>query len=148
MSKLDYIDTRKATIQMLRDWNDKQFLIDNAQEQLREINSKIRSVKSVSTDSIPVQGGANKAEENLCKAIDRKNTIERGQHLAQEYWRDITPAWEQLTHDEQFYLRTRFIDCITGNGIKQIMQIKHIEQSEAYRRSDSALDRLRKLLFW
>ena len=148
MSKLDYIDTRKATINALRDWHDKHFLLENAPDQIKEINSRIHAVKTVSTDSTPVQGGANKAEDNLCKAIDRKNALTQGYRKAKEYDRDITPVWDRLSDTERRMLTLRWIDYEEGNGIQKIMDEFHIEKSEAYDRSADALTRLSKLLFW
>lgn len=148
MRKYDYIDTERATIKILRDWYDQHWKLENSSERISELNKRMRAVKIVSIDSVPVQGGANKAEENLCTLIDRKALLEKEYCGAREYDEEVSVCWDRLTPDEQKILEYRWIDHENGNGIQRIMQEFNIEKSEAYRRCDTALKRLSKLLFW
>lgn len=148
MSKIDFIDTKKTTIKMLKAWLDQYWKLQNNPVKISEIDQKLYNVKSSISESVPIQGGASKTEENLCSAIDRKEIAAYGYRKAQEYDHDIGPCWNRLTEDERFYLEARFIYYDEGNGIKRIMEEKHIERSEAYNRSNAALERLSQLLFW
>ena len=87
-------------------------------------------------------------EDALCKSIDKKSAALYGLKKAKEYERDVAACWERLTEDEQYCLTARFIDHEERNGIQRIMDRFCVERSEAYRRSDAALTRLSKLLFW
>ena len=148
MSKMDYIDVRRATIAMLRDFRDQQWKLERMPERIREIDERLRAVRSPSAEATPVHGGGNRLEESLCAAIDQKDIAVRDLNQAQEYTRDFMPCWERLTEDERFILTAHFIDRDEGGGIQTIMRKYHIEKSEAYRRSDDALERLSKLLYW
>ena len=88
-------------------------------------------------------------ETLLAEELTRKTEIvERGYYLARDYLRELTPCWERLSEEEQYMLTVRFIDREEGNGISRLMERYHISRSEAYRRSEAALNRLSRLLFW
>ena len=148
MSAIDYIDVKKTAVEVLKDWNNQRFKLEHEAERLKEIQSAMLSVKGPAIDRIPVMGGANKQEHNLCNAIDRKAATMQALKAAKEYDQDVTPCWERLTDDERFCLTARFIDHEEGDGIKRIMERFFIERSAAYKMSDAALKRFAKLLFW
>ena len=110
----EYLDTRRATISALRDWNNQQF----------------------------------KAEFGKNRVMDREVVTGRGYRCACEFLNEVEPAWDRLSPDEQFMLRARFIDRDEGGGIESIMKALYIGRTEAYRRSDLALNKLAKLLYW
>ena len=148
MGAIDYIDTQKTTIRMLHDWYDQYWKLENASQRIAEINDRMRSIRSASSGSDPVQGGASRTEENLCNAIDQKMVARHGLNKAQEYDRDISACWERLTPEEQFCLLARFIDHEEGDGIAKIMERFQVKRTEAYELSNRALCRLSKLIFW
>ena len=148
MGVIDYFDAKRTTIAILKDWHDQRWKLDHAAERIAEINGRLYSTKSASSDTVPVQGGANRTEDNLCAGIDKKELLLHGLKKAEEYERDLSACWDRLTDDERFCLTARFIDHEEGGGIQRIMDRLCVERSEAYRRSDAALDRLSKLLFW
>lgn len=148
MNAIDYIDVNKAAIAVLKDWNNQRFKLEHEAEKLKEINSAMLSPRGAALDRVPVQGGANRMEETLCNAIDRKTAAMQALKAAKEYDQDVTPCWERLTNDERFCLTARFIDHEEGDGIKRIMERFCVERSAAYRMSDTALSRFAKLLFW
>lgn len=148
MGAIDYIDTEKTAIRILKDWLDQHWKLETAAKRIEEIDDRMLSSRSSFSSASPVQGGANRTEDKLCNAIDRKTAALYGLKKATEYDRDVSCCWERLTEEEQFCLSARFIEHEEGNGIGRIMQRFNIERSEAYRRSDAALKRLAKLLFW
>lgn len=148
MGAVDYIDVKTTAISVLKDWHNQRFKLEREAERLKEIQSDILSLKGPALDRVPVKGGSSKREESLCNAIDRKTLAAQALKNAQEYDQDVTPCWERLTYEEQFCLTVRFIDHEEGNGIERIMERFCVERSEAYRRSDAALKRFAKLLFW
>lgn len=148
MGAIDYFDTKKTAVKILKDWRDQHWKLENAPQQISELNERLYSIKSTSSNPTPVQGGANRTEENLCVGIDKKELLQHGLEKANEFYLDVMPAWERLTDDERFCLTARFIDYAEGRGIQQIMERYCIERSEAYRRSDAALEHFSSILFW
>ena len=148
MGKIDYIDTRRATINMLRDWRDQEWKLERTGEIIDNIQTRLTSTTS-RAGSAPVSGsGGNHVEEALCAGIAQKDIARHGYIKATEYRADIAPCWERLTDDERYMITARFVDFTEKDGIKRIMKKYMIEQAEAYRRSNRALEHLEKLLFW
>ena len=148
MGIVDFIDTRKTTIAVLRAWRDQFWKLETARERLAELDARLTALRSPLANASPGGGGNHSAEERLCAGIDKKTVAEHGIRKAQEYKNDISAAWERLSTGERDYLTLRWIDHEEGDGIRKIMAKYHIEKSEAYRRSEDALQRLAKLLFW
>lgn len=147
MGLLDYIDTEKTTIAILKDWRDQEWRRENTGRTLRSINDRMTALNGFN-DATPVQGGGNKREEMLCGLIDKKTVAMHGYEMAKEYFAEIERCWRQLTDDERFLLECRFIDGKDAGGIHRIMERFCVEKSRAYELSNAALTRLSKLLFW
>ena len=127
MGAVDYIDTKATAKAILMDWW-------NQHDKLEQLPGRISEIQE---------------KRRITERDQLKTDIAvRGLEKAWEYVQDITPVWNMLTDDERFLLKSRFIDYETGNGIKHIMERFCVERSEAYRRSDAALKRFAKLLFW
>lgn len=148
MKLLSYIDRRKTTIAILRDWNDQQWKVESGRDRVAAINDRMISI-SPRLGKEPVQGGGRKTEEMLCAAIDQKTIAEYGTAEAKKYFDEIAPCWERLTDDERFMLTARYVDNESErDGIAAIMDRYGIGKSKAFDLSSEALDRLAKLLFW
>jgi hypothetical protein len=148
MRMTDYIDRTKTTAEILRDWRDQQWKAETGRERLAEIDTRLTRVTG-RTGGTPVSGGGgNRTEEALAAALTQKEIVTRGYTMARDYLRELTPCWERLSEEERFMLTVRYIDQLEGNGIPLIMEKYHISRSEAYRRSEAALNRLSRLLFW
>lgn len=147
MGLINYFDTEKTTIAILKDWRDQEFRRDHATSSIRSINDRMTALQGFNSTT-PVQGGGNKREENLCGLIDKKTVLQHGKELADEYFAEIEQCWQQLTEDERFLLEARFIDGKDYGGIGRIMERFHVEKTKAYEMSNAALRRLAHLLFW
>lgn len=147
MSKLiGYIDRTRATIAILRDYRDQIWKLENEPKRIREIEEGVTSPRGMSAAA--VHGGGSRFEEHLCAVIDQKDLLREGHRQAEEYEAEFLPCWERLTNTERDLLTLRFVDYREGNGINAIMEKHNVSKSEAYNRSNAALDRLTKLLFW
>lgn len=145
---IDYVDPVKATIAILKDWRDQEWKATNGLEQVEEIETRLTSVTS-RMGSTPVTGsGGNRVEEAMAEGIHQKDIAEHGFLKAREYMGEIAPYWERLTEDERYVLMAKFVDYAEGDGIDRIMSRYSISRTEAYRRSDAALKRLSRLIFW
>ncbi len=143
---IDFFNRERATIDALRDFLDQQWKLENDPKRIRELGEDLASPQGMST--VPIHGGGSRREEALCEAIDKKTILENGYRRAQEYNDEFMPCWERLTEDERYMLTMRFVEHLDGGGIKHIMEKHSLSRAEAYRRSDKALKRLTKLLFW
>jgi hypothetical protein len=147
MSLIDYIDTDKTTVSILRDWNDQHWKFDFNKDRIEEISSRLTSISS-RADKVMVSGGGADMDDKYASVIDKKTVLEHGYQLASEYKSELMPCWNRLTPDEQFMLVCRFIDRDETRGIDAIMAKYFIGKTEAYNRSNAALQRLSKLIFW
>ena len=145
MRMSDYIDKTKTTADILRDWRDQQWKAENGRERLAEINARLNSVTG-RVGAVVSSGSRN--VDAMAEGLAKKEIVARGYDMARDYLRELLPCWERLSEEEQYMLTVRFIDRDEGNGIGRIMDKYHVSRSEAYRRSDAALNRLSKLLFW
>lgn len=147
---IDFVEERKQqiTIDILKAWRDMEWKATNGREQVEEIETRLTSTTS-HLGSTPVTGsGGNRVETAMAEGIHQKEIAEQGFLKAQEYMEQIGPCWNRLTEDERYMLMVRFIDHTEGDGIKRIMNRYNIEKTEAYNKSNAALTRLSKLIFW
>jgi|AGTN01.2.fsa_nt_gi hypothetical protein len=147
MSLIDYLDKEKATKEILRDWNDQRWKFDFSKGKIEELESRLTSTITRLDKPMVSSSGAD-TEEKLAAVIDKKTVIEHGYKLASEYIRDLQPCWSRLTDEERYMLVCRFVDRDETRGVDAIMAKFYISKSEAYRRSNAALQRLAKLIFW
>ena len=144
-----YIDRKFAAKKFLQDWHTFETKLQDSKEKLTEINARMFSVSSP-IGSTPVQGGGSKREENLCRAIDRKTVEENRFSQASEYFKDALPAWEGLTSEQQWVLRTRYIEYDEFDEqrpLEKIMQKFHVERRKAFELQNEALEKFAFLLF-
>lgn len=148
MRMTDYIDRNKATEDILRDWRDQHWKAESAPERLAEIQARL-TTSTTRVDALGIHtGGQNGREAALAAGLTQKEIVTRGYRMAKDYLRELLPCWERLSPEEQFMLTVRYVDREEKNAIRRIMDEYHISRSEAYRRSEAALNRLSKLLFW
>jgi RNA polymerase sigma factor (sigma-70 family) len=143
-----YLDTRRATIRMLRDYRNQQWKAEYGKEKIKEIQSSLESIPAVVGKTPVSGGGGNRAEETLIAGLDRKALAEKQYCEAVEFMELMEACLSRLSKSERHVLEMRYIDYLEGNGIKRIMDELHISQAVAYRRCDEALNRLRNLLYW
>lgn len=147
---IDFVGERKQQItrDILKAWRDMEWKVTNGREQVEEIQTRLTSTTSHLGSTPVTGGGGNKVESAMAEGIHQKEIAEHGYLKACEYMDQISPCWERLTEDERYMLMVRFIDHDESEGIKRIMNRYSIAKTEAYNRSNAALSRLAKLIFW
>ena len=148
MRMTDYIDCCKTTEDILRDWRDQHWKEENARSRLAEIEARLTGTTGLPGRAPVSGGGDNRREAALASGLSQKEIVTRSYNMARDYLRELLPCWERLSDEEKFMLTVRYVDRDEKNGIRRIMDEYHISRSEAYRRSEAALTRLSKLLFW
>ena len=145
---IKYLDTRRATIKMLRAYRDMEWKARHGKERVKEIRARLESLPAT-LGKTPVFGGTgNQAEDALIYGIDQITVAERGYLEADEFIKTVDACMGQLTKADRKILEMRFIDYLDTGGINRIMDEYNVSQREAYRRSDEALEKLKTLLFW
>jgi len=144
---VDFIDVEKTTVAILKAYRDMEWKRIQSEQRIEQIDAQLASA-TPSYGSTPVSGGGNKTQEAWCAAIDQKTLAELGGKKAEEYFAQLEPCLDRLTPEEYDLILRRWIDYGEYNGIRSIMDNYHVEKTVAYERSNAALKRLAKLLFW
>lgn len=145
---IPYLDTKKATIAVLRDYHDQHWKMEQGERKLAEIDRRLAGkVSNLGTEPVS-GGGGNKTEDQWCAGIDQKIAAEEGCNRAREYCMAMHEAFNHISEQEYFMLMVRFVDYDENSGMLEIMHKYNIGKSEAYNRSNAALTHLSKLLFW
>lgn len=147
MSIYAYLDTQLATKKILREWYDRIWATQYAEERIKVIRATLtRTVQQ--GGSAPVKGGGTSQEEKLVNGISSIDKLTAQMHDADEIQKEVERCWDALTEGERFLLREMYIDNEDRQGIERIKDALAIEKSEAYKRVNRALERLARLLFW
>lgn len=145
---IPYLDTKKATIAVLRDYHDQHWKLEQGKRKLTEIDRRLAGkISNLGTEPVS-GGGGNKTEDQWCVGIDQKIAAEEGYNKAYEYCYGLHEIWNRLEKEEYNMLIARFVDLDENSGMLKIMHKYSIGKSEAYNRSNAALTHLSKLLFW
>jgi hypothetical protein len=136
---VDYLDIEKGTVEILRDYLDKEWKIKTHEE--RELSAESR------LDQLAGYFGSD-FEDRLCGSIDRKIAAERGHTQALSYMRDFRPCWERLSDCEREILTVCYVEETDGKGIGNLMKKYSISKGDAYKKRSQALKRLVGLIFW
>ncbi len=142
-----YLDTKRATIAVLRDLRTQQWIAEHSKEQISYIDRQLIAIPTGMGEvrsSAPYSGNSETAR---AKKLDKKTLVVRKYEKACEFIQEFEPGWVQLSRQEQDLLTFRFIDHEEKDGIQKIMHTYCVSKSEAYRMSNNALEKLAKLLF-
>lgn len=141
-----YLDTELATKKILREWYDRIWATQYAEERIKVIRATL--TRTVQQGTTPVKGGGTSQEDKLVNGISAIDKLTAQMHDADEIQKEVERCWDALTEGERFLLREMYIDNEDRQGIERIKDALAIEKSEAYKRVNRALERLSRLLFW
>lgn len=143
-----YLDKRAATVAAIKDYSSMEFIIRNTDQKIREEHMKMTGIGSPKFDGMPHGHNPNAAEERILKGIDEIDVLKERYRQAVEYMDWFTPAWKQLSEEEQDVLETFYSDELgTYGAVYEICDRYQIERSSAYNRKNMALSHLQTLLF-
>lgn len=135
----------RCAIDVLKDWEYMEDRMGNTPAEARQAMERMTSLHGWSSGS-PVQSSGNRREDMLIDNIDALMLAEQAQRDAERYFEVVYPVWKEMSAEEQFLLRERWITG--GNGIQRIMDRLNVEKTKAYDLSNMALTKFRKKLFW
>lgn len=143
-----YLDKRSATVAAIKDYDSMAFIISHTDEKIREEHWKMAGIGSPRFDGMPHAHNPGAGEDRILNGLDEIDVLKEWYRQAVEYMDWFTPAWEQLSEDEQYVLETFYSDDNGFTGaVYDICDHFHIERSSAYNRKNRALTHLQTLLF-
>ena len=144
-----YLDKRRGAVQAVKDYGSMRFIIENTDGEIKNIYSGMAGIGSPGMDGMPHAHDPKAGEERLVSGIDEIDVLKERYRQAMEYMDWFVPAWESLTDDERYVLRTFYEEEEYGkdSAVDIICREYHIERSSAYNRKNRALNHLVTLLF-
>ena len=140
-----YLDKRRGAAQAVRDYQIMKRNIENTPDDIKAKYGKMVGVGSPNVDGMPHAHDPKAGEERIVNGLEEIDVLKERYRQALEYMDWYLPAWNNLTEDEQFVLRTFYRD---GYGVvEEIANRYQIERASAYRRKNRALDKLTLLLY-
>ncbi len=146
MLLMNYLDRVSATKKILRSWYDIQFNIGQNREKIARISARLTRTTG-NHGMTPVKGGRT-TNDDLIDGIAGRDKLAAQQKELTDLQETVTAAMDHLTEEQRFLLRCMFIDNEAHDGIIKIQNELYIQKSEAYRRTNEALERLASLLYW
>lgn len=144
-----YLDKRAATIAVMKDYKDMQFILDHTDELIAAQRDRMVGLASPNMDGMPHVHNPGAGENRIVGVVDEIDILKERHQLAKEYMAWFRPAWEQLSDDEKYVLESFYGDANTygGNAVYYVAEYFRCEQTSAYKRKNRALDHLTLLLF-
>jgi hypothetical protein len=149
-----YFDKRQATVQAIQDYDSMKFIVDNKKTELdlkiEEIDHNMGGVHSPTINDMPKIHNNNATEDRYIKGITDKDILTQRYNEAVEFLSWFEPAWNHLSEEDRYVLRTYYIDAaIIGQGeaIYDISDHFKVERSSAYNKKNRAIEKLQVLLF-
>lgn len=143
-----YLDKRRGAVQAVKDYGSMRFIIENTDGEIKNIYSGMAGIGSPGMDGMPHAHDPKAGEERLVSCIDEIDVLKERYRQAMEYMDWFVPAWESLTDDERYVLRTFYDGNDCGDlTVDDIAEHFRIERASAYRRKNRALEKLTILLY-
>lgn len=146
---MKYFDCRKATVDALLDFPVMTWILENTDDDIKELHEIMEAPTSHVCDGIPGNKNLQAYEEKMTALMDKINIRERRYASAKEYMDWFLPVWECLDETDRFVLSEFYFDNddAKSDAINRICETYNIERSSAYKKKNRALNRLQRALF-
>lgn len=125
-------------INRLRDHSARVIALETIPEQIEALELQYSAIRSATTDSEPVSGGANRREDMLVDNILKRETLRSNFEIAKREIEITKRALAVLSADEQRILDLFFINRQSGY-IDRLCDELCVERSRVYTMKDEAL---------
>ena len=143
-----YLDKRSAAIAALKDFDSMSFILSDTERQIEKANDKLGSTGGMKLDAQPSVHDPKAGEKRILDVVDQINILEQRYREALEYMNWFKPAWVQIPEEDQYILKTFYVDNSYGYHAAYVISDKlHMEEQTVYKRKNRALIRLTTLLF-
>jgi len=144
MISWSYLNKREATIKAIKDYDIMKFIIEDTNNEIRQINEQTESIGVPKYAEHIRSRNTHSGEDRIINAIEEIDTLKERYRQAQEYMAWFEPAWRQLSEDEQYILESYYLE---EASYLDICDHFNIEKSSFYVKKKRALDHLTTLLY-
>ena len=137
---------KSEAIEKLRQYEAKKRSLQNIPEEIRRLESAMKSIRSATADGTPVSGGGSGREDMMLSNIVHREELERSLDQAKKWVAFVDAGLEILTEEERLILDRFYINPAKGN-VDRLCGELGIEQSSVYRRRDKAVHRFTVCLY-
>lgn len=125
-------------IEKLKQYEAKKQSLNSIPDEIRRLESAMRSIRSATADGTPVQGGGSGREDMMLSNIVYREELERALEQAKIWVALVDSALEILSEEERLILDRFYIHPARGN-VDRLCGELGVEQSSVYRKRDAAL---------
>lgn len=142
-----YLDKKSAAMSAIKDFSNMKFIIEHTDDEIKCAYDKM-TLSSARISGMPKSHNSSSFEDRLVNGIEEIDILKERYRQAKEYMDWFSPAWEQLSEDEQYILREFYADEENQSGsVYRICSRYNIERSSAYNKKNRALAKLATLLY-
>ena len=122
-----FLNKRDATKEAVRAYNSMKFIVNHAEEEIKEVRSRMGGATTPALDGMPRTHNPQKRENSLLAGIAEIDVLKERYRQAMEYMEWFKPAWEQLSEEERYVLDDR-----SDNGAFFDREEQCIQPSESF----------------
>ena len=129
---------KSEAMEKLRLYEAKKQSLRSIPEEIKRLESTMKSIRSAAADGTPVSGGGCGREDMMLNNIVQREELERSLEQVKMWVALVDAGLESLTEEERLILERFYINPAKGNVDKLCGELG-VEQSSVYRRRDRAL---------
>ena len=107
-------------------------------EKIEALSDQMHAIKAGLSDSTPVIGSGNRAQENIINCIAEIERLQLTQKAVERLIALVEKGLKSLTEEEYKVLDLFYIHRVKGH-VEQLSEMFHLEQAQIYRIKDAAL---------
>ena len=149
MPRLEEVVTlnwKSEAMEKLRLYEVKKRSLQNIPEEIKRLESAMKSIRSATADGTPVSGGGSGREDMMLSNIVQREELERSLDQAKKWVAFVDAGLEILSEEERLILDRFYINPAKGNVDKLCWELG-LEKSQVYSRKDAALRRFTIALY-
>lgn len=132
------MDWKHEAVEKLKQYEAKKLSLSSIPEEIRRLESEMRSIRSAMSDGSPVKGGGNGREDMYLSNIVHREELERALEQA-EIWVSLVDAGLKILSPEERLILDRFYINPARGNVDRLCGELGIEKSQVYFRKDAAL---------
>lgn len=125
-------------IEKLKQYEAKKLSLKNIPEEIKRLESAMRSIRSATADGTPVQGGGSAREDMYLSNIVCREELERSLEQARRWVATVDAGLVILTEEDRLVLDRFYINPAKGNVERLCMELA-CEQATVYRKREQAI---------
>lgn len=125
-------------VEKLRQYEAKKQSLKNISEEIKRLESAMRSIRSALADGTPVSGGGSGREDMMLSNIVHREELERSLEQAQKWVALVEAGMEILSQEERLILERFYIKPEKGAADRLAGDL-NLDVKTVYKRKDAAL---------